>query len=269
MELTDLIRFAADFTANDGRNAILASEALEPALAGVRIFDAPIFGVAAADDSLFDDYRRPEVIGEYFLPPGTWLPGAKSVVSYFLPFSKTVRVSNRRRGEPAAAWLHGRIEGQQFLKKLSLALKDYLETAGFPSVVPILEPGFYKVIDKENNIFSSSWSERHVAYAAGLGTFGLSKNLITRLGSAGRFGSVVTELELPPTQRPYTAVYEYCSMCLSCVGRCPVEAIDPEKGKDKLVCRIHAELMMELYNPRYGCGKCQTAVPCEYAIPKN
>jgi epoxyqueuosine reductase QueG len=267
MELTDLARFAADFAANDERNTIFAEEALEPALAGVRIFDAPIFGVAAADDPLFEEYRRPEIVGECFLPPVTWLPGAKSVVSYFLPFSETVRASNRLWGDPAAAWLHGRIEGQMFLKKLSLALVDFLEAAGYPGVVPILEPGFYKVIDNESNTITSSWSERHVAFAAGLGTFGLSKNLITRLGTAGRFGSIVTGLALPPTQRPYTGVYEYCTMCQACVDRCPAGAIDPAKGKDKQICRIRAELMSERYSPRYGCGKCQTDVPCEHAMP--
>jgi epoxyqueuosine reductase len=267
MELNELARLAADLTASDERNTILAPEALEPALAGVRIFDAPIFGVAAADDPLFEEYRHPEVVGEFFLPPGAWLPGAKSVVSFFLPFTEEVRASNRLYGEPGNAWLHGRIEGQKFLDKLSLALRDHLRAAGFAGVVPILEPGFHRVIDRENNIISSTWSERHVAFAAGLGTFGLSKNLITRLGMAGRFGSVVTELELPPTERPYTEIYEYCNMCRACVPRCPADAIDPEDGKDKRICHSRQELMKKRYTPRYGCGKCQTAVPCEHSIP--
>ena len=37
---------------------------------------------------------------------------------------------------------------------------------------------------------ASTWSERHVAYVSGLGTFGLSGGLITAKGQAVRLGSV-------------------------------------------------------------------------------
>jgi len=267
VELSDIARFAADFTAREERNTVHADEALEPGLAGVHIFDVPLFGVASASDPIFERYREPGVVGAFFLPPSAWLPGAKSVISYFLPFSETVRASNRTPGDPSAAWLHGRIEGQQFLDKLSLAIRDFLASAGFPSVVPAREKGFRVIFDEKAGLIASSWSERHIAYTAGLGTFGLSKNLITKSGSAGRFGSVVTALDLPPTPRPYTGVYDYCNRCGACAGRCPVGAIRVESGKDKLLCRTRQGDIERAYAPRYGCGKCQTAVPCESSIP--
>ena len=85
-----------------------------------------------------------------------------------------------------------------------------------------MEPGFWT---EETSRFTSSWSERHVAFVCGLGTFGLSKGLITEKGICGRFGSVVTTAELPRTERPYTGIYEYCIQCRACARNCPVGAI--------------------------------------------
>jgi epoxyqueuosine reductase QueG len=103
----------------------------------------------------------------------------------------------------------------------------------------------------------------------GLGTFGLSKGLITSKGIAGRFGSIITSLYLPPNKREYEEIYEYCSMCGACVKKCPVNAISIEKGKNHIICSKFLNQTVEKYKPRYGCGKCQVGVPCESMIPKQ
>lgn len=56
-------------------------------------------------------------------------------------------------------------------------------------------------------------------------------------------------------------------MCGACIRRCPAEAITMEKGKDHTVCEPWLTRTAQLYAPRYGCGKCQTKVPCESQIP--
>jgi len=267
MKLEDIERFAREHVATDVRNAIWPEEALLPELAGVRLYEEPIFGVAAATDPYFAECRRPEVVGPEFRMPEEWLEGAQSVISFFLPFTEAVRASNRCDGDTSPAWLHGRIEGQKYLEKLSLAIAEELRAAGYRAVVPILEEGFRQIQDPEQGRFLSTWSERHVAWTAGLGTFGLSKGIITRRGMAGRFGSVVTDLELTPTQRPYTGIYDYCNGCGACAVRCPAGAIDPVRGKDKVSCwRMQQEIRKKTL-PRFGCGKCQTGVPCEHGFP--
>jgi epoxyqueuosine reductase len=100
-----------------------------------------------------------------------------------------------------------------------------------------------------------------------LGTFGLSKGLITAKGVAGRFASIITELELPPDTRNYKSIYEYCSLCGACVKKCPAGAISIKKGKDHIACSAFLDKTTEKYAPRYGCGKCQTGVPCENKVP--
>lgn len=126
--------------------------------------------------------------------------------------------------------------------------------------------------------YISTWSERHAAYAAGLGTFGLSKGLITKKGMAGRFGSVITNAEFSPSIRSYSSPFEYCIMCGACMEKCPVGAIDKARGyalgKDQLICGPYVgSSKLPPHGPhqriRYGCGKCQSGVPCESSLPKK
>ncbi|NLC51775.1 MAG: epoxyqueuosine reductase [Firmicutes bacterium] len=230
--------------------------------AGIKkIYSLTLVGVAAADDPLFLALKSPSVIGEHHLLPREWLPGAKAVISYYLPFSAEVREANRELGLPAREWLYGRIEGEEFNNALRRHLVEEFVQKGARAVSPILESRF-SVVERRSN-----WSERHVAYIAGLGTFSLSKALITKKGCAGRFGSVIVALPLEPIPREYTELYQYCNMCGGCIERCPSGAIKRE-GKIIATCASYLETKIKpRFYPRYGCGKCQTNVPCEHKLP--
>ncbi len=234
-----------------------------------KIFNQPLVGVAAAEDPLFKQLKDPTVVGENHLFPTDWLPGAKSVLTYFLPFSEEIRRANRKPGLPAEEWLYGRVEGQQFIETLNGKIMDLINTDSHgKALVPATDPRFELSGD-----LISNWSERHVAYTAGLGTFSLSRSLITAEGCAGRYGSVITTLEFAPTKRSYTDPFEYCSFCGECVDRCPakaIKAVEGEKkaGMDRSVCKNYYDTKIRpRFKPRYGCGKCQTAVQCEQEIP--
>lgn len=175
---------------------------------------------------------------------------------------------------PSSPWLHGRMEGQAQLFRLAGYLSARLGEAGWQVLCPCLDPQFASMEHRGTDArfppeaaYTSRWSERHVAYISGLGTFGLSKGLITEKGTCGRFLSLITDLPLPPTPRPYSGLYDYCTRCGACVRRCPVGAISLEKGKDQTTCAYYVDLTMTLCAPRYGCGKCQTKVPCQSGIP--
>lgn len=234
------------------------------------MYDRPIFAFASAKDEYFTRLKLPAAIGEHLMLPREWLPEAKTVISFFLPFSREVKEGNKKDMVwPSAEWLHARIEGQVFINHLCLYLKSKLEKAGYKSLVPALDDRFWTSINKPDNkgVFTSNWSERHAAFICGLGTFGLSKGLITSKGVAGRFGSIITELYLSPTKRDYEDIYQYCSNCGKCIENCPVQAISMEGGKDHALCSEFLDRTKEEYKPRYGCGKCQVGVPCESGIP--
>ncbi len=226
-----------------------------------RIFNYPLLKVAKASDSLFAKLKDPAVIGEHHLLPSEWLNGAKSVVSYFLPFSREICEANRVEEWPAKEWLYGRIEGEEFNNLLRQALVDSVKEAGGEAVAPSLDSRF------KRSDLRSNWSERHAAYIAGLGTFSLSKSLITENGCAGRYGSIVTDLLIKSSSRSYSGNEEYCNRCGQCIERCPAGAIT-EEGKNAQVCYNYlSNVISPRYRPRHGCGKCQTAVACENVIP--
>ncbi len=193
------------------------------------------------------------------------MDNAASVISFFFPITKAVCQSNDKPDQvPSALWLHSRFEGQQFLNQFCQNMKSFLTEQGVDVIVPSQDERFTA---SESGTFTSNWSERHVAYACGLGTFGLSRGLITRRGVAGRFCSFIISAVLEPTGREYQNHEEYCSFCGACIKRCPAGAITMEKGKDHELCAEFVHKTREIYSPRYGCGKCQVRVPCEKGVP--
>ena len=85
---------AAELMEEEG-NRIPSDIAIDPAAAGMRLYDAPILGFAAANDPLFDELKKPEAVGPHFLVPREWMPEAETVISLFFPTSPQVRKSNR------------------------------------------------------------------------------------------------------------------------------------------------------------------------------
>ncbi|MGL5512399.1 MAG: epoxyqueuosine reductase [Sporomusa sp.] len=225
-----------------------------------KIYDTPLTGVASTGDALFDLLRHEDVVGAHHFLPQHWLPTAQSVVSYFLPFSQAVRQANRRGEMPATEWLYARIEGEIVNNALRHFLVEFFEKSGYQAIAPALDARF-AVVNRRSN-----WSERHVAFIAGLGTFSLNRSFISKAGAAGRLGSVIVSAVIEPTPRSYEAYDEYCRKCGVCIKRCPPGAID-DGGKDNELCAKFLEETAERFKPRYGCGKCQTAVPCEATVP--
>lgn len=276
MTVQELHEKLSDFVSNHPENAIQASYALSPELVGTPFYDGPLLACADAADPLFRQIQQdPVILGPMFRLPEQWLPGAKSVLSLFLPYSKEIRDSNRDRLEtPSNQWLHGRIEGQDFLLLVCRQLAQWLREEGYETMIPAEDPAFRKERDPKRQalgqpVFASNWSERHVAFTAGLGTFSLSKHIITQKGVCGRFGSVITTAPIAPTPRAYTEPYEYCTNCGACVHRCPAHAISVETGKNILTCAEYMDINKATYAPRFGCGKCQLAVPCSTGIPRK
>ncbi|NLJ34426.1 MAG: 4Fe-4S binding protein [Firmicutes bacterium] len=267
-----LLKAAVQYTKESKANYISKELAISPELVGMRMYAEPIMGFASAEDEYFTHLKEQGIIGDHYLHPQEWLPRAKTVISLFLPFSKEVKEGNKRDMVwPSPEWLHARIEGQVFINHLSMYLQGKLVNAGYKSVVPSLDERFWTSINDsaKKGVFTSNWSERHAAFICGLGTFGLSKGLITAQGVAGRFGSIITELYLTPSKREYEDLYQYCSYCGKCVKNCPVNAISLRSGKDHAICSEFLDKTAQKFTPRYGCGKCQVNVPCESGIPSR
>ena len=275
MDKTSFEKSLKEYVRDAPGNHVKDEAALRPDLAGMCIFDEPLFGYAAAADPFFEEAKKPGIIGDVFLGPAEWLPGAKTVIAIFLPFTKEIRRANGAdMSWPADEWLHGRMEGQDFQNDLCSFALELLKKEGYCAIAPMADPRIgqspSKISDKsEQAFYSRPWSERHAAYAAGLGSFGISGGLITKRGVAGRFISIISDINFEPEKRPYTGVYDYCLLCYACARNCPGGAISKEKGKLHFPCSEFLDLVREKHNPRYGCGKCQVNVPCEDRAPNG
>ncbi|MCK5128931.1 MAG: 4Fe-4S binding protein [Clostridiales bacterium] len=262
-----------DFLDNPTNNIINQEEAITECMIGLKIFDAPLVGYADANDDLFSRYQdESDITYHRFMKPKQWLQDATTVISVFMPFTKEIKQGNQRNMKtPSGEWLHGRFEGQKMLNKLAKHLRDILIDDGYKCVYPGDDNRYDGGIkDKEktkNSDYGGTWSERHVAYAAGLGTFGLSRGLITQKGVAGRFISLITNMEHEITERKYDGVYDYCNMCGECVVNCPANAISFDTGKDHAKCSKFLDWTYKEYYPRSACGKCQVSVQCESCNP--
>jgi epoxyqueuosine reductase QueG len=245
-------------------------------------FDEPLVGYAAADDPLFSSYKS--IIGAFHQTPQEVMASAlgadhraASVISWILPITRPTRESNRREEQyPSQAWTRTRFFGEQLNGALRRHLVAWLEERGQQAVAPQFAASWKEFSDTPVGI-ASTWSERHAAYAAGLGTFSLNDALITPRGIAHRCGSVITDLQLKPSERPYpdhrhNCLYFRDGSCGNCIARCPVGALSRE-GHDKTRCSQYVyktviEAVAEQFGtPQTGCGLCQTGVPCEGGIP--
>ncbi len=247
-------------------------------------FDPPALGFAAASDPIFSTLK--EVVGPQMFSPTEAFekahgekPGEKAtVISWSLPIAKVTRKAQRKEEVyPCRRWARTRWFGQMMNDELGKLLVSFLTERGIRAMVPNLLPDFRTVTDPERGL-TSTWSERHVAYAAGLGTFSLNDGLITAHGIAHRLGSVVADAYFEPTprnpDRTGNCLYLTLGKCGKCIDRCPCGAIS-KKGHDKAKCNDYSYGKVlrdvgEKFGVKVtGCGLCQTDVPCEKGIPKK
>jgi ferredoxin len=250
-----------------------------------KAFEAPLVGFSRGDDPLYEAYK--DHVGPFYLTPWEIFavtfrdfsvpPEELTIISWILPQTEVTKADNRKEDfYPSERWARARIFGEEVNEKLRKHVVASMESEGYQVVAPSLTPQFSIRISPKYG-FASTWSERHAAYASGLGTFGLCDGLITPKGKAMRTGSVLARIQVPPTPRPYTDHHEYClfftkGICGICIKRCPVGAIT-EAGKDKPTCYKHLFPVTKDYVTSeygfdgYGCGLCQTKIPCESKIP--
>ncbi|MCE5216923.1 epoxyqueuosine reductase [bacterium] len=268
--------FVARHLAGDPRNRL-------PRYAEVVIYENPLVGYVRGDDPLFGEYKQ--VIGSFHLTPaeafaeGTGETASAeelSVVSIVLPFTGAIVDSNAGQTEvPSELWALARLDGEVYRDALLVDLVDELKRLDVQAVAPDLLPGFQWLNDEKVGI-TTNWSQRHVAYAAGLGSFGLCDGFITPRGKAMRLGSVVAKAKLASGEVRRPGLHDNClfytdGSCTACAERCPGGAITPE-GHSKTKCRDYIVSFTPGINERYGirnmgCGLCQAGVPCARRIP--
>ncbi|MCQ4638290.1 epoxyqueuosine reductase [Anaerovorax odorimutans] len=198
------------------------------------------------------------------------------ILAYFVPFLKDMAQTNIEAGTASPQWALGYEETNAMFGELNQHIINLLKGEGYRAAVSP-EAGAF---DRE--LLISNWSQRHIAYAAGLGTFGLNNMLITKRGCCGRISTVVTDLPVTPDSpmKEELCIYKRSGKCGLCADRCPSGALT-RNGYDRekcfQVCRENAAIYNSFGNSYASepgqpaedtgsevCGKCVAGMPCAF-----
>lgn len=222
-------------------------------------YRTPLVGFARADDPLFEHLKI--AVGPGHLLPSDLLPEAKTVVAFFLPFTKELAESNRKDPYIARSWAKAYIETNALISRCCEEITGELGRLGVKAAWQQPTHNFHPVE------LCAVWSHRHIAFICGLGEFGLNHMLITPSGCSGRFGSFVIDapLEATPPAEIDPCLYFRNGSCQICVKKCPTGALT-SKGLDKQKCYAYLLEAGSHFSDLGGlsdvCGKCVTCGPC-------
>ncbi len=165
-------------------------------------------------------------------PPSTnleyVLPGAKSAVSFAVPFDPDAidrYLSKQSHGD------HQRdnFRTNFLVTGLAAGLAEYWNQHDIPSVGVLANAVYRKDTPRGIYDFMPDLSHRYVAVASGVGMFGVSGNVMTEEhGACVVLGTVVTRAELVATQ-PLPADHHLCDDCQLCYASCASGLMDREK----------------------------------------
>jgi epoxyqueuosine reductase len=262
----------------------------------IPIFDKPVIVFGKGDNPLFNHLKT--VIGEFHLTPlevmekyikaKRWRYGTKngldnvSVISWAMPICGETRFYESQSDLGGSVrYNHTRWRGVPFAEHLATYVATLLEIMGYNALTPCFSK-FFELREISGGWRVANWSERHIAYACGMGTFGLNGLLITPKGCAVYLFSVVCDAAFVPTPNPYTSHVANClfykdGSCRQCLERCISGAIS-EQGRSNATCAKHLgtrqhEMIIsrgldkDLLGPAPSCGRCSNGVPCEQRIP--
>jgi epoxyqueuosine reductase QueG len=165
-------------------------------------------------------------------PPSTdleyVLPGAKSAVSFAVPFDET-KIEPYLSKQDHDGHQADNFRTNFFVTGLAIGLAEYWNQRGIPSR-GVVANGLYRQ-DTPNGMgdFMPDLSHRYIAVRSGVGWFGLSGNVITKdHGAAVVLGTTVTTAELEPSE-PLPPEESYCEECKICMGSCLAGLMDHDE----------------------------------------
>jgi len=212
------------------------------------------------------EFLRKTVSNEH-LAPNDILPDAKSIICFFIPFHEFIVNSNVTGKFASREWALAYIKTNDLIKKINENIENLMNGKKYKTGKIPAAHNFDKVK------LLSNWSHRHIAYLAGLGTFGLNNMVITEFGCCGRFGSIIINYECE-NYKKIDKMDERClnklnGSCAICVNRCKNGVYENNKFNRQQCyeqCLKNAKKYENL-GLADVCGKCLVNIPCSTKIP--
>lgn len=226
--------------------------------AGIESFwREPIIKFGDVHNPLFDELK--ELVDPHHYHPLDYLDGATVVLSYFMPFKEEIGISNIQGQLISEPWALAYEHSNKMASYINEELCKYIKELGYDACPPrdagMINDGYPR----------SRWSQRHVAYVCGHGTFGLNNMLISDKGCVGRYYSIITTLPIAadPVVTEERCLYKKDGSCKECVDRCVAGALKVD-GFDRLKCLDQCNINEETYPEAGACGKCVVGLPCSF-----
>ena len=248
-----------------------------------------LVGIAPAEPSKYRDYFRQwlddglagsmEYLARRFderTDPGTYLPGARSVIcvakNYYhhLDVERRVGTAHHDPNGGQCPPYEGRIaryargdDYHEHMKPALHALADYLR-------------GLAPEAQTRCAVDSAPVMEKELAARAGIGWLGKNTCIINeRIGSWVLLGEVLTTLELPADE----PAVDRCGTCTRCIDACPTQAITAPYQLDARKCisyltiehrgDIAEEMKPGMGEWVFGCDICQDVCPWNKRAPQT
>jgi len=224
----------------------------------------PIIAVISARDENVPSLKE-TVSPEHFMPSDI-SPDAKSIISFFIPFHEDI-INSKINGKMASKeWALAYIKTNALIQIINDNIESIMERNGYKAGKI---PATHNFDEKK---LISNWSHRHIAYIAGIGTFGINNMLITEKGCCGRFGSIITDYEFKnyaQMNNNEKCLHKINGSCGLCRKKCAINAYENNnfnRHKCYAQCLENAHYHI---NIGYAdiCGKCMVGLPCSLAEP--
>jgi epoxyqueuosine reductase QueG len=224
----------------------------------------PIIRILSAQNKEINNLKK--IISPDHLLPTDILNGAKSVISFFIPFTNELVKSNIQGKMASRKWALAYIKTNELINTISNQIESLMKSNGF-STGKI--PATHNFDEKK---LISNWSHRHIAYIAGIGTFGINNMLITEYGCCGRLGSIITNYQFSHYEDikvKEKCLYKINESCGICQNKCIVNAYEGSTFNRKKCYEICLKNAKYYKSIGYAdvCGKCLVGLPCSTKDP--
>ncbi len=165
-------------------------------------------------------------------PPSTdltyVLPEARSAISFAVPLDQSTVVPFLSKQDRMPMESDNR-RANLMAQGIAVALEHYLDHNGFKSKALLVNEDYREEAERGKNSMLPYISHRYLAARSGVGSFGLSGNILTKENGAGIIlCGCVTSAELIPTE-PVPPEDNYCDSCGLCMNSCLSNMMDKEE----------------------------------------
>lgn len=232
-------------------------------------FKEPLIAYANTSEPVFDMFYD----NGFCKHPRKVYNAARAIIVYFLPYTDDIVKSNKCVGGPSEQWVQAYHDSTWATMKVHASIQEELSRFGRLSSI-CNTPN-----DWNFSHCGPEWNFKIAAYVAGIGDFGPAGCIMTEAGPAGRFGAVLTDVNLVPerdfgfsntesrggTPEMYEEFKKY--MINSCyegdisdelIAACPGKAITKD-GINRKACQKYCETIFRNVPSPDVCGKCYLA----------